>query len=185
VDRHGEKIFYVSRAAFLTRSKLFMKMGMFDSDFFLYHDDVDYAWRLRLLNYRIACIRSVKAYHFGSATVGEESPMYYYFMLRNAVWAITKNSSGAAFIPRLLLLSMESTISFLLHHLLIRRDVNFVKADIKGLFNGIKSIKVAISKHKIVQGMRLVPETLVNKTMDAKIDFELLFPELFRRKLEF
>jgi GT2 family glycosyltransferase len=61
VDRHGEKIFYVSRAAFLTRSKLFMKMGMFDSDFFLYHDDVDYAWRLRLLNYRIACIRSVKA----------------------------------------------------------------------------------------------------------------------------
>ena len=185
VDRHGEKIFYVNGAAFLTRSKLFMKVGMFDPDFFLYHDDVDYAWRLRLLNYRVACIKSVKAYHFGSATVGEESPKYYYFMLRNAVWAITKNSSETAFIPRLSLLLMESTTSFLLHHLLIRRNADLVKADIKGLFNGVKSIKVAISKRKIAQGMRLTPETLINKTMDASIDFELLFPELFRRKLKF
>jgi len=73
----------------------------------------------------------------------------------------------------------------LLHHLLIRRNVDLVKADIKGLFDGVKSIKVAISKRKIVQGMRLAPETLIDKTMDASIDFELLLPELFRRKLKF
>ena len=152
VDRYGGRIFYVSGAALLTRSKLFMKAGMFDSDFFLYYDDVDYAWRLILLNYRVACIRSVKAYHFGSATVGKESPKYYYFMLRNAVWAVTKNSSSAALMPRLSLLLVESVISFLLHHLLIKRNADLVKADIKGLFDGIKSIKVVISKRKIVQG---------------------------------
>jgi GT2 family glycosyltransferase len=63
---------------------------MFNSDFFLYHDDVDYSWRLWLSGYRIECIKDVKAYHIGSATLGAENPRFYYFIQRNAVWTITK-----------------------------------------------------------------------------------------------
>ena len=48
---------------------------MFNSDFFLYHDDVDYSWRLWLSGYRIECIK--KAYHIGSATLGAENPRFF------------------------------------------------------------------------------------------------------------
>jgi len=126
----GSGIFFISGAALLTRAKTFLKVGMFDSDFFLYHDDVDYSWRLWLSGYRIECVKDVKAYHIGSATLGVENPRFYYFMLRNAVWTIAKNSSTSMLIPRLALLFSESFISLILHHAFIKRDPRLVKADI-------------------------------------------------------
>jgi len=66
--------FYASGAALLTRSNVFFRVGMFYEDLFLYHDDVDYAWKLRLLGYKCACIVDAKAYHWHSATLGLQNP---------------------------------------------------------------------------------------------------------------
>jgi len=112
MSNNGRRIFYVSGAAFLTRSRAFLEAGMLDPDFFIYHDDVDYSWRLRLLGYKVRCIKSVRAYHVGSASLGSENPRYYYFVMRNAIWTIVKNSSIKTLIFRLVLLMLESTISF-------------------------------------------------------------------------
>jgi GT2 family glycosyltransferase len=177
----GRGIFFVSGATFLTRAKVFLGVGMFDSDFFLYHDDVDYSWRLWLSGYRIECVKDVRAYHWGSATLGAESPKFYYYVLRNAVWSIVKNSSIAMLIPRLTLLSLESLISFVLHHALIKRDPRLVKADILGLLNGINGISVGIAKRALVQRNRRVSDKYINRLMDARIDLDLLFPKTLRR----
>jgi GT2 family glycosyltransferase len=177
----GRGIFFVSGAALLTRTKVFLEVGMFDPDFFLYHDDVDYSWRLWLSGYRIECVKNVRAYHWGSATLGAENPKFYYYMLRNAVWSIAKNSSVSMLIPRLTLLSLESLISFVLHHALIKRDPRLVKADILGLLNGIKGISVGIAKRALVQRNRRVSEKYINRLMDARIDLDLLLPRTLRR----
>jgi GT2 family glycosyltransferase len=177
----GRGIFFVSGATLLTRTKAFLEVGMFDPDFFLYHDDVDYSWRLWLSGYRIECVKNVRVYHWGSATLGAENPKFYYYMLRNAVWSVAKNSSVSMLIPRLTLLSLESLISFVLHHALIKRDPRLVKADILGLLNGIKGISVGIAKRALVQSNRRVSEKYINRLMDARIDLDLLFPKTLRR----
>jgi GT2 family glycosyltransferase len=177
----GRGIFFASGAAFLTRAKTFLEVGMFDSDFFLYHDDVDYSWRLWLSGYRVECVKDVKAYHLGSATLGAENPKFYYFMLRNAVWSIAKNSSIGMLIPRLALLSLETLISFVLHHAIIRRDLSSAKADILGLLSGIKGISIGTAKRALVQKNRRVSEKYINRLMDARIDLDLLFPRTLRR----
>jgi len=183
MSKDGEKIFYVSGAALLTRARTFLEIGMFDSDFFLYHDDVDYSWRLWLSGYRIECVKDVKAYHIGSATLGVENPRFYYFMLRNAVWTIAKNSSISMLIPRLALLFSESFISYVLNHAFIKRDPRLVKADIQGLVEGIKNLSTAFSKRIFIQKNRKVSERLINKIMDPRVDVELLFPKTLRRIL--
>jgi GT2 family glycosyltransferase len=179
----GRGIFFVSGAALLTRIKVFLEVGMFDPDFFLYHDDVDYSWRLWLSGYYIECVKDVRAYHWGSATLGAENPKFYYYMLRNAVWSIAKNSSMGMLIPRQILLSLEALISFVLHHALIKRDPRLVKADILGLLNGIKGISVGIAKRALVQRNRRVSEKYINRLMDALIDLDLLLPKTLRRIL--
>jgi GT2 family glycosyltransferase len=177
----GEGIFYVSGAALLTRARTFLEAGMFDQDFFIYHDDVDYAWRLRLMGYRVECVKNVRAYHVGSATLGAESSKFYYFMLRNAVWSIAKNSSMSMLIPRLTLLFFEDFISFTLHQIIVRRNPASAKACILGLVDGVKGLSTAISKRLLVQKVRKASEKRINNAMDARVDAELLFPKTLRR----
>ncbi len=129
--------FYVSGAALMTRRDAFFEVGMFDEDFFLYHDDADYSWRLRLAGYRVLCITDARALHYGSATLGPESPSYLYFLTRNNIWTLAKNSSLPWLLLRLVLMLIEVFISFFLHFLFLRRDVRRASAVLKGL----KSIK--------------------------------------------
>jgi GT2 family glycosyltransferase len=183
VSKDGRGIFFISGAAFLTRTKTFIKIGMFDPDFFLYYDDVDYSWRLWLTGYKVKCVNEVRAYHIGGTSLRVENPRLYYFVLRNAVWTIAKNSSMSMFIPRLALLFSESFISFILHHAFIKRDPRLLKADIQGLVEGIKNLSTAISKRIFIQKNRKVPERFINKIMDVRVDVELLFPRTLRRIL--
>jgi len=183
MSNDGRGIFYVSGAALLTRAKTFLEVGMFDSDFFLYHDDVDYAWRLRLSGYKVKCVKSVRVYHIGSATLGVESPTYYRYMLRNVVWTLVKNSSMKTLTLRLALLVVESIISFLLHHLIIRRDPILAKAVVQGLFEGMASLKKATSKRALIQRARKVSEEDIDGAMSPEVDLELLIPRSVRQWL--
>jgi GT2 family glycosyltransferase len=183
MSSNGEGVFYVSGAALLTRARTFLEAGMFDHDFFIYHDDVDYAWRLRLMGYKVECVKSVRAYHVGSATLSAESPKFYYFMLRNAIWSIAKNSSTSTLIPRLTLLFFESFISFILHQIIVKRNPASAKACILGLVDGLKGLSTVISKRLLVQKVRKASEKHINNAMDARVDAELLFPKTLRRIL--
>ena len=114
--------FYVSGAALLTRTEVFFRAGMSDDDLFLYHDDADYSWRLRLMGYKVACVASTRAYHWGSASLGSESPLYFRFLIRNCLWVMAKNSSLMWILPRVSFMLIEIAVSFLGHMFLIKEE---------------------------------------------------------------
>ncbi|ADY01286.1 glycosyl transferase [Vulcanisaeta moutnovskia 768-28] len=182
VSSSGEKIFYVSGAALMTRAELFRGVGMFDENLFLYVDDVDYSWRLRLLGYGVKCIKEAKVYHIGSATFGAESPRFYYFITRNHLWTIFKNSSLEWLFPRLTLFSLEIFVSYILGNFPNRR-LDAVKAIIRGFIDGTVGLKTLASRRIEVQRMRRVNEININEAMDYYIDVDLLFPRRVRRRL--
>lgn len=175
--------FYVSGAALLTRTEAFFHAGMFDDDLFMYHDDVDYSWRLRLMGYKVACVVNARAYHWGSATFGAESSQYFYFLVRNNLWVIVKNSSLMWILPRILLMLIEVTISFLGHMLLKRRDMRRALVIIHALIDGFKNLRVPFSKRVNVVKIRKVREKEINKAMNIMIDIDLIFPRTLRRML--
>ena len=61
--------------------------------FFLYVEDADLSWRLRLLGYRIAYEPGAKVAHYFSGTAGDGaiSPMKLYYCHRNLLRSILKN----------------------------------------------------------------------------------------------
>lgn len=77
-------------AAALYDRALFQRVGGFDESFFIYGEDVDLGWRLRLAGGR--CYQSARAVvrHVGSGLTGRGSDFARYHGFRNQVWGAIK-----------------------------------------------------------------------------------------------
>jgi GT2 family glycosyltransferase len=58
-----KEISYASGAALLMRVDLLKQYGLWDEDFFLYHEDLEYSFRLRTAGYKVVLVRDSIFYH--------------------------------------------------------------------------------------------------------------------------
>ncbi len=66
--------------------------GGFDEQFFMYLEDVDLAWRLRLLGWEALFAPEARVYHHLSATGG--GPLASYYTGRNTLWVLARDVPG-------------------------------------------------------------------------------------------
>jgi GT2 family glycosyltransferase len=89
-------------AAALYRRDAFRAVGGFDERFFCYVEDVDLAFRLRLLGHRAIQVPAARVRHVGGASSGGASSDFACFQgARNMVWCFVKNMPGPLFGPLL------------------------------------------------------------------------------------
>jgi len=83
-----KEIAYASGAAVLIKKEALEKVGLFDPDFFMYHEDLDLGWRLRLAGYKILVVPTAVVYHKYQFS---KSIKKYYFMERNRLICLLEN----------------------------------------------------------------------------------------------
>ncbi|MGI8857370.1 MAG: glycosyltransferase family 2 protein [Thermomicrobiales bacterium] len=88
-------IFGPSAGAALYRRAALDDVGLFDPAFFMYLEDADLAWRLRLRRWSTVTVPDAIIRHAVSATAGYGSPRKVYYLARNRWWCIAKNMPGA------------------------------------------------------------------------------------------
>lgn len=71
---------YASGAAVMMRADILKKHGLWDEDFFLYHEDTEYSFRLRSLGYRVVTVMDSIFYHKYLFSRNEEK---FYYIERN------------------------------------------------------------------------------------------------------
>lgn len=81
----------VSGAAFAMRKDLFLALGGFDTDFFMYMEDTDLSWRARLAGFRCAYVPSSVVYHDYRLKFGPYKTFYqernrYLILLKTYRW---------------------------------------------------------------------------------------------------
>jgi GT2 family glycosyltransferase len=81
-------------AAALYPRALFLEAGGFDERYFCYHEDVDIAFRLRLMGERCQFAPDARVLHAGSAITGRTSRFAVFHGVRNGVWTYIKNMPG-------------------------------------------------------------------------------------------
>lgn len=137
----------------------------FDEDYFCYFEDVDLAFRLRLMGYRCLFVPTAIAYHIGSATSGgQQSDFSVYHGHRNLVWTYVKNMPGYAFwlfLPLHLAMNLVTVLWFMA---LGRWRVIF-----RSKWDAVKGLGAIWCKRKQVQAMRRVPITDVIRLMDKRL----------------
>lgn len=105
------EVFSPCAAAALYRRDVFLDAGGFDESFFCYFEDVDLAFRMRLLGHRCLYVAPAVARHLGSALTGRRSDFSVYHGHRNLVWTFVKNMPLPMlllYLPQHLLLNLVS-----------------------------------------------------------------------------
>lgn len=90
VNTFGEIFAPCAAAALYKRSDL-VAVGGFDANYFCYFEDVDLAFRLRLLGKRCAYVPDAVVDHVGSGIVGVRSEFATFYGQRNLIWTYVKN----------------------------------------------------------------------------------------------
>lgn len=65
---------WISGAAFAVRREAFQQVGGFDERLFLYAEDVDLSWRLRIAGYQLLYLPTLTAYHHSVSVANEVKP---------------------------------------------------------------------------------------------------------------
>jgi len=92
-DQEGFEPFAFCGGAALVKRNTFLTLGGFDARFFLYLEDADLSWRLRLLGYRVGFAPQARVAHYFSGSTGakEIDAEKLYYCHRNLLRTILKN----------------------------------------------------------------------------------------------
>lgn len=88
--RNVFEIFAASSAGCIVRRKVFDEVGGFDPDYFIYDDDTDFSFRVRLLGYEIVFVPSSIIFHEGGLTRAL-APKKLYHSVKNRMYTMLKN----------------------------------------------------------------------------------------------
>lgn len=60
-------------ATMMLRREVILQTGMFDEDFFMYGEEVDWAWRIQQAGWRALCVPAAHVIHLGGQSTGQVS----------------------------------------------------------------------------------------------------------------
>lgn len=96
----------------LIRGSVFKKVGMYNHEYFLYMEDVEFCKRVVEAGYKLKYVPTSKIYHKVSAsTGGDESPLQLYYLTRNRILFNKNNKRNKlSYIKFYILLAMKILI---------------------------------------------------------------------------
>ena len=86
-----EPVFSACAGSALYRREALDWVGLFDEDFFAYHEDTDWGFRAQLAGYECRYVPSAVVYHIGGATSKRLGELELYLSNRNMIALILKN----------------------------------------------------------------------------------------------
>lgn len=119
------EIFGAHGACVLYRRAALDDVGLFDEDFFAYHEEFDLAWRLRRAGWTARYAPAARVRHHEALSLRNDRPRLLYLTERNRLFALWKNAS-AAFLWRALPRLARTELAMLRHCLGMRTLVPLV-----------------------------------------------------------
>jgi hypothetical protein len=174
-DRYSksEETSVISGCSFAIRRLIFEELGGFDTDFFLYLEDIDLSWRARLAGYRIIAIPESIVFHKFNLFI---TPRKEFYLERNRYQMLLKDYS-------------LKTLILLLPALMVTEGMTWGHAIIQGLpyvWNKLRSygwvianINIIMRKRYRVQKSRKISDRELIKFLEWRIPFEQVIKNKF------
>ena len=132
-----KEIFWASGACFLTRKSIFDSLGGFDEKLFAHMEEIDFHWKIHMINMSVYVEPKSIIYHKGGATLNYKSSQKLYLNHRNSLILLLTNYSlslSLYLFPIKIILEIISSIKELLCFRLIN-FFNHYKAILWIIFN--------------------------------------------------
>jgi GT2 family glycosyltransferase len=119
-------------AAMMVPRRIINQIGMMPEFFFLYYEEVDWCESIKKAGYKIYFVPASRVYHKESMSIGKKSTLKTYYMTRNRLLYMRRNTSGFKKITWILFFLLFSLPRNALRFTL-QRDLQHGKAFWKGL----------------------------------------------------
>ena len=96
--------------AMLIHRSVFENVGLFDTFFFMYAEEVDFCWRARKKGYKMACVSTAKMWHKVSASANRTRDYSLYLKIRNQIYFYRRYSNILQAIFMFLFSSLRNAI---------------------------------------------------------------------------
>lgn len=163
----GEYIdaFYVGGCAMAITRQVVEKVGVFDSDYFMFAEDLDLCWRARLNGYKVVANPKAVIKHVSGGTIigGMQktkryvtSPQRLFLRERNTLRTLVKNYAGATLLwvlPLYLIVSFAETVMLAF----INPWASVMR--IKAILWNLRHIRETLTLRREVQDSRLVGDS--------------------------
>jgi len=113
--------------AMMVPKKVIEKVGLMPELFFLYYEEIDWCETIKRAGYRIFFVPDSTVYHKESMSVGKNSTLKTYYMTRNRLLYMRRNSAGLRKLTALiffLLISLPKNVMIYLY----QRELEHIKA---------------------------------------------------------
>ncbi len=84
-------IFWASGTCIFIRRNILKHTGVLADDFFFYHEETDFCWRIKNMGYRIVFCPKAVIYHKGASSSKKNMPKRIFFVHRNNLLLIARN----------------------------------------------------------------------------------------------
>jgi GT2 family glycosyltransferase len=90
-----EEVDFISGCGMLVRRGVWERVGLFDSRFFMYYEDLDLCVRAKKSGYRIVCATQASMWHaLSTSTGGPDSPLKQYYQVKSSLLFCEKHTRG-------------------------------------------------------------------------------------------
>jgi hypothetical protein len=165
------EVFYAKGAGMIIKKDVLKTAGLFDSKMFMYFEETDLCWRVRLNGYKVVFVPSSIVYHAaGSVASVLQETTRLYFSTRNHLLTVLKNydaSNLSKTIAVSLMWEMRNLVKFVL-----KRKPQFVSAVVQALLWSLFNLKYIWTERRRIQ-------TRVRKVNDDSIKKVMLKPSRF------
>lgn len=125
-----KEVFGACATAALYRKKIIDEISLFDPRYFIYFEDTELGFRLRLFGYKCIYEPEAVCYHYGGVKKDKDSKLYIDFGRRNIEFLFIKNMQGSLF-AKYFLSHCIYELTLFLFFLSIGKGIPFLKAKIQ------------------------------------------------------
>lgn len=155
---------YLTGVCLLFRAELYIETGGLDDDYFMYCEEIDWFWRLNLLNKKFAYSKDIYIHHAGAGGMGK-GMKYQTFLWRNqnTLQMLLKNYAWYSLVwilPIYFFQNIIETVAFLAF-----LKPKIASSYIEGWWFNIKNIKKIMIKRRWVQRSRLAGDRDIIRVM--------------------
>jgi GT2 family glycosyltransferase len=172
---NNNHLFYAEGSALMINKEIFYKIGLFDDNYFMFHEDIDLCWRTQLYGYKIICQKKAIVYHYsGKSASGKLLKNKYHTTFlrrflseRNNIKTLLKCYSLKyllLIIPIYIFINLLEMIFFIL---ILKPKISFLY--IKAWWWNILNLKSTLQKRKIIQTNRKIKDNQIIKKMSFEI----------------
>lgn len=153
-----EEVFCPSGGAAFYKREIFEEVGLFDEDFFIYYEEVDLAFRARLVGWRCLYIPQAVLFHHHAWSLGHESSSKIFLLERNKILTILKNWQLRHMIYYAPLIAAYDILADA-YYLLKKKDLSRLKAKVSAL----KQLPRVLKERSKIQSNRKISYAEMDK----------------------